>query len=104
MRISDGSSDVCSSDLASSAETRSAPSDLRREHAKSPPPQGVGFLRFRSKVLSPAEWLGGVGPQISRTFGTSLAEIARRSLERVGTRFATDLPIGRAACRERVCH
>src|SRR3546814_5232859 len=82
MRISDWSSDVCSSDLAVG------------EAGRHPHP-GLPVRRGDRAVAFPALRIG-------RAAGVDDAQPARRSL-RAGEAEVEPLEIGRASCRERVC-
>src|SRR3546814_14041735 len=115
MRISDWSSDVCSSDLAKAlnevgvrlSEVRVVP-DVEAEIVGA-----VNALRARYDYVFTT---GGIGPThdditaecVAKAFGRKLIQNpeARRRLERhyVNTTLELNEENGRESCRERVCH
>src|SRR3546814_14092572 len=110
MRISDWSSDVCSSDLCSrSRRSRATPRAFRRRSARpepAPGPSGAGEqVRAMSSLVRNVGTIGGL-TLVSRIFGFVRDMMLARVL---GAGLAADafplafLQIGRAACRVRVC-
>src|SRR3546814_15600785 len=95
MRISDWSSDVCSSDLTAAGHTHSQPCrlgiDVRLLHARS---AAAGACR-----------LGGAPGLSARCNRAALLLCPGNPVKSIAcpTRFASFLEIGRASVRERVC-
>src|SRR3546814_8922030 len=91
-RISDWSSDVCSSDLAASARHRSAASMSRSAGSRQ---------KSRSRAACTRE------PRVAATDGgsgrRSMAENRKDSAQLVNDDTFEGEKLGRAACRERVC-
>src|SRR3546814_20257592 len=97
MRISDWSSDVCSSDLVARADTRRVETLDARQHG----------LDKRQRHAEPLREIGEVGAQIARLvdqrdnlFGDHRLD-AREAFADLRQQML--VAIGRASCRERVC-
>src|SRR3546814_14893696 len=88
MRISDWSSDVCSSDLQGAMERRN---ELRWVVGA----QRLGRDILDHQELDPVEQLGGRGPFLQPGHLADIVEQVQR--------LAHQHEIGRASCRERVC-
>src|SRR3546814_15671243 len=101
MRISDWSSDVCSSDLTTGTSTSpSAANHVKRPLASIAAPSGPDTSDQTSRVASPSgslavSWTDSVCPSSPATFATG--EIAGAALDNSRTE------LGRAAWREREC-
>src|SRR3546814_4075232 len=95
MRISDWSSDVCSSDLAKAVEGRLPLLAGARD----------GGFDFRSKRLWIDEIGGGGDDVLTRSQQRAdIVDAARNVILRAGKKqHAIGCEIGRASCRERVC-
>src|SRR3546814_11905389 len=112
MRISDWSSDVCSSDLADEAQAFAAlidagasTEDVARRFGLT-----VRFVegRLRLATLAPVVFdalaSGEITLDLAKAFGaTSDQEIQARVYEQASSGYYAPSDIGRASCRERVC-
>src|SRR3546814_21011415 len=97
MRISDWSSDVCSSDLAAAqvAQTQALwEADMARRALA---PTGIEFVLLKGAAYAAAGMACAAGRQIGDLDILVLATDIRRAAN------ALLKEIGRAACRERVC-
>src|SRR3546814_13195295 len=103
MRISDWSSDVCSSDLLLQYAFEQRASDIHLE-----PRRDTGHIRFRidgimQKVFElPAPVMTAVTARIKILARMDVAEKRRPQDGRIKTRSSSGREIGRASCRERV--
>src|SRR3546814_18241031 len=104
MRISDGSSDVCSSDLPSKGEERTVLCNVGHSEAAtkeqaagtSPSPSG-DIVRRAPKYPAP-------GSGTNKVFSAGAGTVRRQAADgKAGMEVPADAEIGRASCRERVC-
>src|SRR3546814_15442464 len=95
MRISDWSSDVCSSDLIDAGRT---PEQVRDD-----------FRAFVARIRRdlpdvPIAWLA-IKPSLARVDQLQAQQRANALVEAAAARMhAVDFKIGRVSCREQVCH
>src|SRR3546814_20340305 len=105
MRISDWSSDVCSSDLIGTERAGFAPHDGGELHLLSIKHRELTVLPVSARFGGPISFSGN-GDRIffvmhtSSRFGAKLASV---SIDRFDVRESGIQKIGRASCRERVC-
>src|SRR3546814_19886721 len=119
MRISDWSSDVCSSDLEAFSVIRSAMESTqtvgiarlvlyRRERAVMLVPRDQGItlwtLRYGDEVRDPDDYFDAIKPEKPEAKLLSLAlSLINERTERWDQNMVSDPEIGRASGRERVC-
>src|SRR3546814_11394576 len=104
MRISDWSSDVCSSDLQGGARSARLQGATGRQHAADQPLMARAPRdRAQSQIALPLDWNAGGANDGPLIVGTSNAA-AVRYLRHVSTwPVRPAVQIGRASCREIVC-